>query len=232
MASFESPSFNFESNYEKSLEAIDDDIDLRSENEVFRDNERLSVQEDDQSVLAEKDNLADEKDGVLYVAIPSYKYDTAYNPFLGMGPRTIRLYSVARHLDVMFLHRFMYGNILVRGLRSGDYVPKYKRAKFIENIKQTGGLPISESGSKGYDFKALRFAPYVSSDSTMPVFEDYHKGKRHAGDRPHFPVDIWLVYDINAYEQVSEEPKGKIAAYSLKDDYDRQSSLLAIAAIN
>ena len=206
---------------------------MRNESEIFRDHERLEVNDtEDQSKILDDDQLAEEKDGVLYVPIPVYDYDTKYNPFLGMGPNTIRLYSVARHLDVMFLHRFMYGNILVRGLRSGDYVKKYQRKKFIKHIQESGGLPVSQMSEQGYDFEALRFSPYAASDTTMPLFEWYHKSEQHAGDRPHHPVDIWIVYDINAYQQLSEESNGKVARYKLLPDYDRRSSLLAIAVIN
>lgn len=233
MASFESPSFNQEKNHELFKEAAEDGVDMRNENEIFRDHERLEQNDnDEQSVMAEKDQLAEEKDGILYVKIPNYDYDTKYNPFLGMGPHTIRLYSIARYLDVTFLHRFMYGNILVRGIRSGQYVPIHSRAKFVENIRRTGDLPIISGENPSDDFEALRFAPYVASDSTMPVFENFHKSKEHAGDRPHYPVDVWLVYDAESYEQVSEESAEKTALYRLIDGYERKSTLLSIAVIN
>jgi len=233
MPSFESPGFNYEKNHEIFKEAVEDGVDLRGEGEIFRDHERLDQNDNDnQSVLAEKDKLAEEKDGILYVPIESYKYDTKYNPFLGMGPHTIRLYSISRYLDVTFLHRFMYGDILVQGLRSGDFVPIHSRAKFIENIKETGGLSIDAQGSTDYDIEALQFSPYVASDSTMPVFELFHKSDKHSGDRPHLPVDVWLVYDKNAYKQVGERSTYNTSPYKLLDSYDRKSSLLAIAAIN
>lgn len=223
MANFEAPRF----------ESDENDLDLRNENEVFRDHERLADDVlSDAALKSEWESLADEEDGVLYIKLPVYRYDTSYNPFLGMGPRTIRLYSISRHLDVTFLHRFMHGDILVRGLRSGDYVPLHQRKKFIKHIKETGGLPVIQTGETGYDFEALRFAPYVASDTTMPVFEKYHKSDEHSGDRPHYPVDIWLVYDINAYEQVSVEMDNKAARYKIRQDYDLQSSLLALAVIN
>lgn len=225
MASPEIPSFNLETN--------EDDLDLRAEKDVFPDHERpVGVGFSDAALQADRETLADEEDGIIYIKLPVYNYDQSKNPFIGMGPHTIRLYEISRHLDVTFLHRFMYGSILVRGLRSGEYVSKYQRKKFVKHIKETGGLPVSQLESQGFDFEALRFAPYVASDTTRAIFDKYHLSDEYAGVRPHLPVDVWLVHDINAYELVGEESDNKLAKYALKEDYDRGSSLLAVAVIN
>lgn len=216
-----------------SFDSRELDLDLRNENEIFRDHERLDdIDLSDDSLRADREALASEEDGVLYVSLPTYKYDISQNPFLGFGPKTIRVYSIARHLDVMFLHRFIYSDILVQGLRSASYVAVRQRKKFVKHIQQTGGLPVLEGDSRDCDFEALRFAPYVASDTTIPLFERYHKSRKYADIRPHTPVDIWLVHDMSAYERVSKESNNKIAQYRLLEGYDRRSSLLAVAVIN
>lgn len=210
------------------FERPEDDVDLRHESEVFQDHERLDSDEDkiDAMLKSERDQLAEESDGIIRLSIPAYEYDTAYNPFLATGPKAIRIYSISRHVDLVFLHRFMFANILVSPMRSGMYVSPDKRAKFAQYLRDTGGLPIEVQSTKDYDFTALRFEPYVRSDTTMTVFEYYHKSDAHAGDRPHYPLDIWAVYDLAAYNELG---KGK---FRLKPDYDRKASLLAVAVIN
>lgn len=222
--------------YDKPMEKFEaprfenpgEDVDLRHESEVFQDHERMDGDDEKAAAIvkSEKDKLAEETDGIIYISIPEYDYDISHNPFLGMGPNTVRIYSISRHLDVTFLHKFMYGNILVSAIQSGKYVPPHKRAKFVEHLKKTGGLPLGAGEKRGYDFTALRFAPYVGSDSTMPMFELYHKSDAYAGERPHYPLDVWAVYDLVAYDEVGG------GRYRLKPGYDRQSSLLAAAVIN
>lgn len=209
------------------------EVDLRRESEVFGDHERMeSRYKTDQQIAALRDQLAEESDGILRISIPEYTYNIARNPFIGMGPRVIRLYSIARHLDVIFLHRFMYGDILVCGIRSGDYVEPRRRGKFVEHIRDTGGLPIEGVGDQDYDFEALRFSPYVASDSTMPLLELYHKSELHAGDRPHHPVDVWIVYDGTCYEACGAGAITQTARYRLRPGYARAASMLSIAQIN
>lgn len=210
------------------------EADLRTERELFQDHERLDGDDEKADALVKsiKDQLAEESDGIIYIPIPEYSYDTKGNPFLGMGPRTIRLYSIARYLDVTFLHRFMYGDILVCGVRSGEYVEPRRRGAFVEHIRDTGGLPIEAVDGRDFDFEALKFSPYVASDSTMALFELYHKSDAHAGDRPHYPVDTWLVYDSGSYESVGEGQIEKLARYRLCPAYDRSASLIAVAVIN
>ena len=44
-------------------------------------------------------------------------------------------------------------------------------------------------------------------------------------------VDIWLIFDAEAYEEVAGSGDFR-QAYRLKDGYDRNSSLLGVAMIN
>ena len=217
---------------EKELE-IDKNPDERREDEVFADHERLKQLEEDAVQAMARESLAEESDGVLRLTIADYDYPFEHNPFVGMGSGVVRVYQIARYLDVTFLHRFMYHDILVTAVSSYDYVKAQQRGGFVKRIKETGGSVLRIDESKPYDFRALRFSPYVASDTTLPFFERFHKNEPHASKRPHHPLDVWLVYDAKGYDDIT--PKNTtptMRTYALKKDYDRPRSLLAVAQIN
>lgn len=177
-----------------------------------------------------RESLAADDDGVIHLDIPAYRYDPSKNPFVGMGPHIVRTRQISRHLDVVFLHRFMYHDILVVGVRSADFVAPNKRKEFVRHIRETGGLPVVDEG-QACDFLAQRFSPFVASDSTAPTFRLYHKEQPYSLQIPHQPIDVWMIFDMMAYEQVDGSPDFR-EAYRLRDGYDRNSSLLGVAMVN
>lgn len=206
------------------------EVDLRHESEVFADHERLSGAEDEAWLALARDTLAEDTDGVLHIDIPDYRYDTDTNPFLGHGPHATRIFQIARVIDVVLLHRFMFHDILVCGLRSADFAESHTRANFVKRVSESGGGIVLADESSGYDIEAMRFAPYVASYSVGDWLERYHKQLPYRDERPHHPVDVWLIYDERAYERVSGD--SGCAQYRLKAGYDRKSSLLTVAQIN
>lgn len=207
-------------------------VDMRLESELFQDHERLDNDRGSSTELARlRDTLAEESDGILYLKVPEYDYDFTGNPFIGMGPHVRRTYAISRYLDVVFLHRYMYHDILVCGIRSRECVDERGRAAFVRHIRDTGGAPINLDSPDGYDFLAMKFSPYVASDTTAAWFTRYHKQEPLSHERPHYPVDIWMIYDANAYDEVPV-PADFRKAYALKPGYDRAMSLLGIAQIN
>ncbi|QQS21571.1 hypothetical protein IPM09_03525 [Candidatus Saccharibacteria bacterium] len=206
-------------------------VDLRSEYEVFTDHERVDNARDNDDALARlRDTLSEDSDGIIHLVIPEYNYDFSTNPFVGMGPATRRTYAISRYLDVVFLHRFMYQDILVCGVRSRDFVDEPERAAWVRHISQTGGIRLDESDTS-YDILALKFAPYVASDTTAAWMLLYHKQEPHSTQRPHYPLDVWMIYDANAYKEI--EGVGDFRrAYTLREGYDRRASLIGIAQIN
>ncbi len=208
-------------------------VDLRPENEVFRDHERMRNTEEDTLLKMARDRLAEDIDGVMRIALEAYEYNFTTNPFVSDGPHVVRTYSIARYLDVTFLHRYMYQNILVCGIRSREFANERSRAKFIKRLLETGGDAIRSDDQK-YDFLALQFAPYVASDSTLALFDYYHKQSPHADERPQYPIDAWVIYDADSYAVVGRPTDGNDprTAYRLKLGSDRRASVLGVAQIN
>lgn len=237
MNNFERAKFDYNPGYgaerfESGMEnKIENSVDMRPESELFQDHERIDNNKDVDELAKLRDTLAEDSDGVLHLDIPEYAYDFASNPFVGMGPRVHRTYAISRYLDVVFLHRFMYHDILVCGLRSREFVEDFKRAELVKHIKNTGGVPVKLEGEQPYDFLASKFAPFVASDSTAAWLALYHKQQPLSEERPHYPVDVWVIYDAGAYEEISGYGDFR-RAYKLKNGYDRQTSVLGIAQIN
>lgn len=206
-------------------------VDLRHESELFADHERIDNAKDIDTQLARlRDTLSEDKDGVIHLTIPAYDYDFATNPFVGMGPHVVRTYEISRHLDVVFLHRFMYQNILVCGIRSREFVGEKGRAAFVRHAVQTGGVRVVADEHVDYDFAAVLFAPFAQWHTTAAFFTLYHKQMPHVAERPHYPIDVWLIYDADAYREV--EAVDFRRGYRLREGYDRRSTLLGVAQIN
>jgi len=226
------PSYDPERLAGDSEKSHEREVDVRLESEVFTDHERIDSARDTDSQLVQlRETLSEDIDGIIHLVIPAYDYDFTTNPFIGMGPGVRRTYEVSRHIDVVFLHRFMYQSILVCGIRSREYVNENGRGAFVKHIRDTGGVVIDTDDSRGYDVLAMNFAPYVASDTTAAWFTLYHKQEPLSAERPQWPIDVWMIYDADAYEQVGESIDFR-RAYRLRDGFDRRASLLGIAQIN
>lgn len=208
------------------------EVDLRTEFEVFSDHERLDTGKDmDDDLVRLRDTLAEDSDGIIHLDLPAYAYDFATNPFVGMGPNVTKTYEISRYLDVVFLHRFMFQEILVCGVRSREFVGEAGRAAFVKHIRDTGGFPVSVDGGEPI-IKALEFLPFMSYHTTGAVFRLYHTLQPHSEERPHYPIDVWLIFDAKAYEAAGEEETDFRRAFCLKPEYDRRAALIGVAQIN
>ena len=212
MRNFEFGGFDFYSNREKpsggerERASELDDIDLRPESEVFQDHERIDSKDLDDQLIALRDQLSEDTGGIIHIDIPAYRYDFADNPFVGMGPNRTKTYEISRYVDIVFLHRFMYQEIIVCGLQSHKFTNEIGRAAFIKRIRETGGLPDA-------------------------FFRLYHTVMPRVAERPHYPLDVWLIFDENAYQEVDGSPDFR-QAYRLRRGFDRRASLLGVAQIN
>ena len=231
---FES-SFNFTPNPEwipDERESDKDDVDLRHESEVFLDHERIDNHKDVDDELAQlRDQLSEDTDGIMHLDIPAYQYDFADNPFVGMSPDRIKTYEISRYIDIVFLHRYMYQDIIVCGLQSRKFVSERGRAAFVKKIKEAGGLPYTIDRKKPYDIVGIPFIPFMTFHSTDALFRLYHTIGQRVAERPHVPLDVWLIYDARAYREVPYREDFR-SAYVLRDGYSRRASLLGIAQIN
>lgn len=205
-------------------------VDLRMESELFQDHERVDSQKDIDDKLARlRDTLTEDYDGIIHLDIPEYRYDFGTNPFVGTDAQRRRTYAISRYLDVVFMHRFMYQNVIVCGLQSRKFVDESHRGSFVKQIRERGGIPI-EPGVP-YDILGQPFTPLMTSSTVTAMFYLYHKQTPRSEERPQYPLDIWLVYDMSSYQSTDGSPDFR-QAYTLHPGADRQTSLLGLAQIN
>lgn len=236
MRNFESGGFNFyDSEKPKNVDLEHsgelDEIDLRPESEVFQDHERIDNGKDIDDQLNDlRDQLSEDTDGIIHIDIPAYQYDFADNPFVGLGSRRVKTYEISRYIDVVFLHRFMYQDIIVCGSQSRKFVGEPRRASFVKHIRETGGLPLDNNGDKP-DILGRAFVPYMPYHTTDAFFRLYHTIMPRVAERPHYPLDVWLIFDAKAYQEADGSLDFR-QAYRLRKGFDRRASLLGVAQIN
>ncbi|MBP6038200.1 MAG: hypothetical protein KA604_02565 [Candidatus Saccharimonas sp.] len=211
----------------------EDEVDLRLESEVFLDHERIDNSKDvDDQLTRLRDTLSEDSDGIIHLDIPAYRYDFATNPFVGTGPKVTKTYEISRYLDVVFLHRFMYQEILVVGIRSREFVGEAGRAEFVKHIRDTGGVPIIQQHQQPYDFLAMEFLPFMTYHTTAALFRLHHTLEPGVVERPHYPIDVWMIFDAHAYEEIETIDRDFRSPFRLRVGYDRRASLIGVAQIN
>ena len=210
----------------------ENEFDLRHESEIFLDHERIDNRKDiDSQMVQLRDSLSEDSDGIIRLPIPAYDYDFATNPFVGLSFRATKTYEISRYVDVVFLHRFMYQDIIVCGLQSRKFVDEKGRAALVKRIRETGGMTIDDDDTRQYEILGKTFAPFMQYHTTDPFFRLYHTIMPRVAERPHFPLDVWLIFDASAYEEVPGSPDFR-QGYRLRSGYSRAATLLGVAQIN
>ena len=226
MSNFESGRFDFWSTPEagRRPDRIEKEpIDTRDEDEAQRDLERVDNDKRLNARLAQlREQLSSDVDGIIHITIPAYIYDFAHNPFVGVGPQHTKTYEISRYIDVVFLHRFVYQDLIVCGVVSRVYVDEAGRKAFAK---------LSDTDSGSPDIVGQAFEPYMTYHTTDAFFRLYHTMLPGAARRPHWPLDVWLIFDARAYEDVDGSTDFR-QAYRLRRGFDRRASLLGVAQIN
>lgn len=127
----------------------------------------------------------------------------------------------------------MFQDIIVCGLQSRAFVEERGRTAFVRHIRDTGGLPVDmRQEERPYEVVGREFMPFVQSDSMAAWMTLYHKQQPRSEVRPHYPVDVWMIFDASAYLCVEADTGDFRKAYRLRDGYDRRASLIGVAQIN
>ncbi|PID32648.1 hypothetical protein CR956_01325, partial [Candidatus Saccharibacteria bacterium] len=123
---FEISNFDYDPSYDpekmRGVELTPDAAEELRSRESSRESSERERTITHQELTQLRETLAEDSDGIIHLSIPAYEYNFSINPFVGVGPRVRRIQEVSRHLDVVFLHRFMYQDVIVAGICSRDYV--------------------------------------------------------------------------------------------------------------
>lgn len=179
---------------------------------------------------------------LLHVSIPQYVFsESDSNPYRYDATPQVSLRPIADVLDALMYHEFDGVGILVRGVQSARQ--SQTRHQLVEHIKQCGTdrYEMQDAGMQkvedvSADMFAAEYLPWTRQSSLLALFEGFHVYKPKCDEVPQTPIDIVMVYNADAYDQVEyvNSRHGGIGrdAYMLKSGYMRRETLLAIILIN
>jgi hypothetical protein len=132
---------------------------------------------------------------IVTIKIPEYTFDQLHNPYSFHLSTPKKLDSIAQKLELAITNSNSDKPLLIRGVQSGRH--NAHRGELINTIKQKGtDIHKSDTG------KVEIFAAPFESGIIMRILEGFHKYKPKNEERPQYPVDIWIVYDLDAFENV------------------------------
>lgn len=117
---------------------------------------------------------------------------------------------------------------IIRGIQSGKHSIKI-RDKLIDYIVENGNEK-NKSSSNNKAIYAAQFEPGL----ILKILEGFHVYKPKSEEKPQYPVDVWMVFDIDAYDNIEYvHPRHKVVA---RDKWKRKDShnngLMVILTVN
>ena len=105
---------------------------------------------------------------------------------------------IARKINDAIEKYFDNNNVLVRGIQSGKH-KDIDRSELIKNISMTG----SDGYSEELDGLGVIFAtPYIGLITIETILSGFHEFKPKCEERPQYPVDIWMIFDKNVFNNI------------------------------
>ncbi len=150
---------------------------------------------------------------VAYFNIDNYTFDEDSNPFAWDADEQRSTAELARSISSALSQNFNIEDSIIRGVQSAHHdIP---RDELIRRIL-TLGSDIYQ-GSKSPEIYAQEF----SAETIQKIIDGFHVYKPKCDERPQYPVDIWMVFDKKAFENVEYlHPKHQVLAndkWRLKD---------------
>jgi len=129
------------------------------------------------------------------IKIDKYSFGTNNNPYeYGSTAQPIALADIAQQISVE-IDSITLGNLIIRGMQSGKH--DLSKEDLLQAIVKNG-REYENTDEPNTVFAAL----YESKDTVQHILEGFHKYKPKSEERPQYPVDIWLIFDARAYENI------------------------------
>lgn len=167
---------------------------------------------------------------ISVVYCPNYRSHTS-NPYrYDADPDSAQLQRIASAIDAEIMRRFSGQNILIRALQSAHF--NYTQAQLTQYVISHGGdYTLNDVRDPSYDFHAAKFEKF-NGQSVLGILEGFHKFKPKCDELPLKPLDVWMIFDADAYDEVSYlHPRHNTVAkdrYKLKPHVDPYASLLGV----
>lgn len=164
---------------------------------------------------------------VAHVDIPEYRFDTSVNPFAYNTKDAQSVGNIAEAIDIALESNFSVNNIIIRGVQSGNH--DIARKQLIESILQNGS-DLYRSPDKSLEIHAKEYSQGIVLD----IMGGFHVWKPKCEERPQYPVDIWMIFDKEAFDNIEYmHPRHKVIArdkWKLKNS--DQGGLKGILVVN
>lgn len=165
----------------------------------------------------------------ITIQVDGYGFSINGNPYEKTGKQqAIPLSEVAHKIsdviDSLPANRFGF---LVRGIQS----QKHKITKDQLKVRVLENGVELEGAEKSNEIFA---APYRGESTILQILEGFHRYKPKCEERPQYMVDIWMVFDVNAYDNIEYlHPRHDVIA---RDKWKRKnpkdSGLVGIVVID
>ena len=159
------------------------------------------------------------------IHIPEYNFDKKTNPYSFHLASPRKLDGIAQKIELAINSDKSDNIFLVRGIQSKHYA--LSRDELIKTIRRnnTDGS-ISDNGS--FEIYAAPFEAGI----TKKILEGFHKYKPKCLERPQYPVDIWMIYDKDSFDNIEYmHPRLNVMAkdrWKLKQSNNKSLSKLVI----
>jgi len=140
-------------------------------------------------------SISDTSIPVIFVDIPVYHFDPSSNPFAWDTTDRKQTDDIVVTIDRALRQSFAMDHTLIRGVQSGHH--KLDRQKLLEAILENGSDTYNEL-SEARDMYAKQF----SYEMLRSIIDGFHVFKPKCKERPQYPVDIWMVFDKNAFDNI------------------------------
>lgn len=129
---------------------------------------------------------------IISVTIPEYIYDPASNPFAYNHINPSSVDSIAKKIDTAIQDSLLTKDTLVRGLQSGKHT-RVDRIQLVSLIAKNG---------RDHPEDEVHSAEYTPGSTILSILNGFHAWKPKCEEIPHYPVDIWMIFDRNAFDTI------------------------------
>lgn len=134
---------------------------------------------------------------IIRTTIPKYVFVGDSNPYAFNANSPKSLSEIASKIEHTIKDNLNTQNTLIRGIQSG-YHKKISRDELINLILKNGQDTYDDNADMSGIIHAVPFEDGVVEQ----ILSGFHVYKPKCEELPQYPVDIWMVFDANAYENV------------------------------
>lgn len=137
------------------------------------------------------------KPQIIQIFVTEYQFPSDTNPFAFDAQSKNTVTAIAQAI-VGSVEKLAKDSSLIRGIQSGKH--DLGRDELIESIIRNG----SDGNSEIVNEKGVLFAaPYYGMQTIETILSGFHEFKPKCEERPQYPVDIWMIYNQAAFENIT-----------------------------